>query len=296
MLLSLEGGDFERFGAPILIRNTIRAYCKAVGTDPEPLLAKYSSQIEKFNTLDRGIKRYGQQMKILRHKRRMIGFPLLVLVLMTVGIVYGGMWISEKRSKLYAPPEPNRVFLQEDLPAELQKKLAPSAKVESKSGREAVFPTVRDADRAIRDAERSLNEAERIKDGQKFEQKIEPAAGQTEQQPPAAPPSQLAVSYSAEAVAEDKPVAAEQSRQVQKFSVEADDKVWIQVKIDDKETRSAMLHPGEKREWTADKSMQVVVGNAGGLRMKWNDQPVKASRDPGRVLRFRLPEIMKDVQ
>lgn len=291
MLLSLEGGDFERFGAPLLIRNTIRAYCKAIQIDPGPLLTKYSSEIEKFNTLDRGIKRYGRQMKILRHKRRMIGFPLLVLVLMTVGIVYGGMWISEKRSKLYAPPEPNRVFLQEDLPAELQKKLTPSARVESKlGGREAASPTARDADRALRDAERSLNEAERIKDSQK----LVPAAGQPEQ--PATPSSQLALSHSAEAVAEDKPVSVEQPRQKQKFTVEAEDKVWIQVKIDDKETRSAMLHAGEKREWTADKSMQVVVGNAGGLHMKWNDQPVKTSRDPGRVLRFRLPEIMKDTQ
>ena len=78
-----------------------------------------------------------------------------------------------------------------------------------------------------------------------------------------------------------------------KFAVEADDEVWIQVIIDDKETRSAMLHPGDRKEWAADKILQVVIGNAGGIHMKWNEQPVKAPRDPGRVLRFRLPDYAK---
>ncbi|MGO9531035.1 MAG: hypothetical protein ACLP3B_07620 [Syntrophobacteraceae bacterium] len=35
------------------------------------------------------------------------------------------------------------------------------------------------------------------------------------------------------------------------------------------------------------------MGNAGGIHMKWNEQPVKAPRDPGRVLRFRLPDYAK---
>ena len=30
MLTFLEACDFEQFGAPLLIRNTIRAYCKAL--------------------------------------------------------------------------------------------------------------------------------------------------------------------------------------------------------------------------------------------------------------------------
>ena len=66
-----------------------------------------------------------------------------------------------------------------------------------------------------------------------------------------------------------------------KFAVEADDDVWIQVKIDDKETLSAMLHAGERREWAADKALQVVIGNAGGVQMKWNEHPLAAPRDPG---------------
>ena len=89
------------------------------------------------------------------------------------------------------------------------------------------------------------------------------------------------MSNSTDAVAGDEPVQSVETLHPNKFAVEADDEVWIQVIIDDKETRSAMLHPGDRREWTADKILQVVIGNAGGIHMKWNEQPVRAPRDPG---------------
>jgi len=54
-----------------------------------------------------------------------------------------------------------------------------------------------------------------------------------------------------------------------------------------------MLYPGDRREWAAGKSLQVVIGNAGGVLMKWNEQLLKAPREPGRVLRFRLPDYAK---
>ncbi len=64
--------------------------------------------------------------------------------------------------------------------------------------------------------------------------------------------------------------------------------------IDGRDTRSAMLFPGDKRDWNAEKDMQVVIGNAGGVFMKWDDQRVNASREPGRVLKFRLPDELPE--
>ena len=94
-------------------------------------------------------------------------------------------------------------------------------------------------------------------------------------------------------MADDKTAQGTMEIRQNKFAVEADDKVWIQVRIDDKEARSMMLYSGDRREWIAEKSLQVVIGNAGGVRMKWNEQPIKAPHDPGRVLRFRLPDYAK---
>jgi cytoskeletal protein RodZ len=303
MLHAVDEGDFCRFGSSLLIRNVIRAYCKALQVDPAPFVARYSSEITACDIQRQGIHKYGQQMKILRKKRRMVSLPLFLMALVTIGICYGGMWISEKRAKLYAPPAADRILTQEDLPVELQQKLVPGPKNPSpESGlkipgnsqaRGGKFELgSRDADKAILEAEKNLEDAQKIKIAS-------PAApdetGKVEiavQKP--SPDTEL--SSSAEVMADDKPIPPLEDRKTHKFAVEADDKTWFQVRIDEKDTRSAMLYPGDKREWSAEKGAQVVVGNAGGIRMKWDDQPVKAPRDSGRVLRFRLPDYMKEAE
>ena len=292
MLMSLETCDFERFGAPLLIRNTIRAYCKALHIEPEPLIEKFSSEIEKYDIQDIGIKKYGRQMKVLHRKRRMIGLPLFALLLCSAAVFYGGMWISEKRTKLFAPPDADRVFTQEELPVELQERLAPgpAARLE-KQGAEwrKTDEALRTAELHIRESEMAAEEAAEAENT--GEQANEASENDLVQDDEAQ--GRLALSNSTEAVADDRLVQGEETLRPNKFAVEADDKVWIQVRIDDKVTRSDMLRPGDRREWTADKTLQVVIGNAGGIRMKWNEQPIKAPRDPGRVLRFRLPDYAK---
>lgn len=293
MLISLEACDFERFGVSLLIRNTIRAYCRALQIEAEPLIRQFSSEIERYNSQDAGILRYGRQMKLLRKRRRMIGLPLFVLFLISGAVFYGGMLISERRSKLSAPAEADRVFTQQELPIDLQERLAPgpSARIE-KPG-----PDLRKADEAIRNAEINIREWETAaKEDEEAENTGEQAGEASGKGFPtdSGLPARLAFSNSTEAVADDEPVhSAAENRPPSKFAVEADGEVWIQVIIDDKITRSAMLHAGDRREWTADKALQVVIGNAGGVHMKWNEHLLSAPRNPGRVLRFRLPDYAK---
>ncbi len=309
MLVSLEEGDYERFGAPLLVRNAIRSYCTALQMDADSLLEKFSSEIEECSIQSVGIKKYGELMKSLRKKHRMISLPLMLIFFTAGAVFYGGMWISEKRAKLYAPPAADRIYTQEDLPVELQEKLALAGKTgpgaqglkdDSFSPPAAVKktdPAARYSDEVMRQAEIHIREsetaAERAREAGKSQQvTVAELLDKDGIQDSGAPP-RLALSNSTEAVADDRPIPELESLSKNKFSVEADDNVWIQVKIDDKETRSAMLYPGEKREWTADSGLQVIVGNAGGIHMKWNGQLIKAPRDPGRVLRFRLPEYAR---
>jgi cytoskeleton protein RodZ len=294
MLTSLEACEFERFGASMLIRNAIRAYCKTIGIEAEPLILKFSSEIDRYNIQDVGIQKYGHHMKVLRKKRRLIGLPLFALVLSSAAVFYCGMWISEKRARLSAPPAADRIFTQEELPAELQERLAPGPTTRSdKTGAD-----LRYADDALRTAEVHIRESEiAAQKARETDRAVEQSADGTEFSPKDSPdtdaPASLALSNSTEAVADDGPVQDLETVAKNKFAVEADDKVWIQVRIDDKETRSAMLHAGDRREWAADKDLQVIVGNAGGIRMKWNGQAIEAPRESGRVLRFRLPDYAK---
>ena len=60
--------------------------------------------------------------------------------------------------------------------------------------------------------------------------------------------------------------------------------------MDDKTTQSAMLEPGDNRQWEAEKTMKIIVGNAGGVQMKWDGRPVEVPAKQGGVIRFSLPD------
>ncbi|MGD0399505.1 MAG: RodZ domain-containing protein [Syntrophobacteraceae bacterium] len=298
MLVSLEACTFERFGASTLfIRNMVRAYCRVLEIEPEPVIRRFSYDIERYNIQDAGIRKYGQQMKLMKlmhKKRRMISLPLFALFLISAALFYGGMWVAERRSKLFATPDADRVFTQEEIPADLQERLAPgpSARIK-KPGAD-----MQKADEAIRKAEIHIRESQMAVDGAAVPENRGEQAGEAVEKdfiPGAAATAQLAFSNSTEAVADDEPVQGteEENRLPNKFAVETDDDVWIEVTIDDKETQRAVLHAGDRMEWAADKDLQVVIGNAGGIHMTWNEHPLKAPRDPGRVLRFRLPDYAK---
>ncbi len=93
-----------------------------------------------------------------------------------------------------------------------------------------------------------------------------------------------------EALAAGKLAVSSETAKKHLFAVDADEKTWIQVEIDNKMTQSVMLYPGDKREWEAETGMRIVVGNLGGVRMQWDGRPLDAPGKPGRVLRFRLPD------
>ncbi|MGC8492196.1 MAG: helix-turn-helix domain-containing protein [Syntrophobacteraceae bacterium] len=288
MLESFESFDFERFGASILLRNTVRAYCNALHLDAEPLIQKYASQIEACSLQDEGIRRYGRLQKTLYKRRRMIALPMLVFFLASASVYYGGVWISKRRSKLFAPPDAKRIFSQESLPSDLERLPASAAKP------------------------KPAPEAEENGVGKATAQSTAPvqtggiAATEGNTQSEAAPEilapngngtlTQVPPGDSNEALAGEGPVQNAEANTLNRFTVQAVSKVWIQVKIDGQKIRSEMLRPGECKEFVAAKSMDVVIGNAAGVNMQWNGQPLNAPRVSGRVLRFQLPDYANPTQ
>ena len=67
------------------------------------------------------------------------------------------------------------------------------------------------------------------------------------------------------------------------------DPAWIKVKADgDTVNRGETLQPGMTRKFTAQTSIQVIVGNAGGLMLKINDQLAKPVGKSGQVREFTI--------
>jgi hypothetical protein len=70
----------------------------------------------------------------------------------------------------------------------------------------------------------------------------------------------------------------------------ATDTVWLQIVIDDSKVKDILLNPGERVNYSAGKSFSMIIGNAGGVKLKFNEVEIKNLGDKGQVVRLVLPE------
>ena len=71
--------------------------------------------------------------------------------------------------------------------------------------------------------------------------------------------------------------------------ITAVDDTWIKVIVDNKDPREYNLMSGEKLEMEASAGFNLLIGNAGGLELKLNGEPIKISGKAGEVVNIQLP-------
>jgi cytoskeleton protein RodZ len=67
--------------------------------------------------------------------------------------------------------------------------------------------------------------------------------------------------------------------------IEAIERSWVLVKIDNDVTKEVLLNPGEKVDWTAQKQFRLDLGNAGGVKIYFNGQPLDPLGPSGAVVK-----------
>ena len=65
---------------------------------------------------------------------------------------------------------------------------------------------------------------------------------------------------------------------------------WLQVVIDERQELEYLLQPNENHTWRAMSGFRLHIGNAAGLRLYLNDQPLKPLGKSGEVVHLRLPD------
>lgn len=92
---------------------------------------------------------------------------------------------------------------------------------------------------------------------------------------------------------EEKIASVEQKEEIlseqNTLKIEATDKVWMRITIDDKEKREFLLNPGQTLELKADKSFRLHIGNAGGVRIVFNNKEYDKLGEIGQVVFLNLP-------
>jgi cytoskeletal protein RodZ len=80
------------------------------------------------------------------------------------------------------------------------------------------------------------------------------------------------------------------------LDVEAKETTWIKVMADDKSILAGeILEPGATRRFTAQTSIEITIGNAGGLSLKLNNRPVNSIGQSGQVRKLVItPQNLSD--
>jgi hypothetical protein len=65
---------------------------------------------------------------------------------------------------------------------------------------------------------------------------------------------------------------------------------WLQVVIDGRQELEYLLQPNEKHTWKAMSGFRLHIGNAAGLQLYLNDQPLKPLGESGEVVHLQLPD------
>ncbi|MBT8341593.1 MAG: helix-turn-helix domain-containing protein [Desulfatitalea sp.] len=64
---------------------------------------------------------------------------------------------------------------------------------------------------------------------------------------------------------------------------------WIKINLDDQPPTEVTLQPGEQAVYKAEHGFDMLIGNAAGVQLTLDDQPVQVRGGSGKVVRLRLP-------
>ena len=110
---------------------------------------------------------------------------------------------------------------------------------------------------------------------------------QTTPESPILPPLDALRSGEASAAAEPTPPSAEPEATASDAPIEVTTTLtgqsWMRVTADGEMSFEGVLQSGERRMWTADRSLTIRAGNAGAVVVSFNDQQAKALGQPGTV-------------
>jgi cytoskeletal protein RodZ len=302
VLKNLEDGSYERIGTPLLVRSFVRKYCSALGIDPEPLLEAHAAEIIACDRQPEGIKEYRRLTFSLAHEGRKWAALAIVLALVVIGSIVGGGWVAQKRANWsISQSKTKEIIPQQELPSDLPR-VADKVEPEAASSEPAKQP---EQIAATAPTETELLQAPEIK-----EQSIDaaengvpdvevPAPDSEELKPVTSVAAQAGQEASSLAVIAQDNETGELSSEEQEpalqikehlLTAEASQDVWVQVRTDNKETFNALMKAGDKREWKAQENVKIVIGNAGGIILKWDGKTLKSLGKSGEVVRFRLPD------
>ncbi|SMC16354.1 protein RodZ, contains Xre-like HTH and DUF4115 domains [Desulfacinum hydrothermale DSM 13146] len=329
MLRAIEEGELGVIGTPLIIRGFLKTYCEALGIDPTPVLEEYAAEILQYDDERDRLRRFEGWMKAAPSRGRLLLGAILFLILAAVLAAGWALWWPGYQQKKTATVLENpAVPTTQDLPTELaaggsepkpqvppQTEESPAVEQTGPHGPEQVpageersievaVPKIEEqapgeeplpSGPVLKEEGKSVGAAREgtaVLSGGAVETSLDSQADSTPSPVESAlgpaprirpePPAQQAETTVAEG--QKAPMPGHTVRIV------AHEKSWVQVRVDGTDSESRLMKPGDEKSYSVEKSVHLWVGNAGGIRVYWDDKPLRPLGRGGEVVRVQLPD------
>jgi cytoskeletal protein RodZ len=74
------------------------------------------------------------------------------------------------------------------------------------------------------------------------------------------------------------------------LQINAHDTTWLQVMIDKADLKELLMKPGDAVEWHAEECFSLKIGNAGGVKLRFDGKELTNLGEAGQVVNINLPE------
>jgi cytoskeletal protein RodZ len=75
------------------------------------------------------------------------------------------------------------------------------------------------------------------------------------------------------------------------LEISAKDTTWLLITIDEVNTKELTMYPGESVKFQAAKGFSLKVGNAGGIKLNFDNKEIKNLGEKGEVINLHLPGV-----
>lgn len=269
MLLAIEEGKVEQLPAPVLVKGFLRAYADGIGLDPEAVIVKYQDVIEEIGDRREAMERFHQRLHPKSSRKPILALLLgLTLLAGTAFLLYTYLSV---RSHPLVPPS--------------GKQAEPTGKSQS-IVKEDAGPTWSPTETGSKSRQTPLQSETGSETG-----KSELNAPAQSVPDSAERPANLGegrMESSAESQLPVRPISPARTPYV--LRAEAKETTWLRIIVDDGIEREYLLRPDEQLTWLAKSNCRLLIGNAAGLQLYLNDQPLKPLGERGEVVKLELPD------
>jgi len=262
-LQALEEEDHARLPAEVFVKGFIRAYARVVGAEGDVAVRGFVESC-RLIAESSGLPETAAGDRPRSGSRRLILVGILVVIVLAAFFVIQALKPVKTGEQEAGPQAPETAAVKKKAPPAAPQTPQPVS-VQAQSG--SMAPAEPEKDDGV-EKNPGLEKDPGVEKDPGFGEK--PAAGPTAQQEPDVP-------------AESAPVDR------QRIHIEVVEDTWLKVIVDGLTTHEYSLAPGDSLELVADKGFNLLIGNATGLRLTFNDEPVSIPGKSGQVVTIQLP-------